>query len=117
MTLIDISTIIFFITLAVIIIIDKISRLRITIYSVIIGILLIVITLAHAAVEIQWEVSFGVDQIIFFLFLTYTMIPLSLRYSTLLGVVGSCLHVLVSSLSAINGRLSPDIIARQVSLS
>ena len=64
------------------------------------------------------QASNGVDGVMFIVFLTYTMIPFSLRVSTLLCTLLSVAHIIISAVVAItlHIQLAPTVILRQVSL-
>ena len=100
--------------IAVITIADKISRVRLTIYSLLVWFTLIVLIYTLFAINIHHRASDGVDYVMFMLFLTYTMIPLSLRYSTVLGLCLSSFHVIVIAGTAVTGKTTTEIIIRQV---
>ena len=100
--------------IAVIIIADKISRVQLTIYSLMVWSTLIVLIYTLFAVNVQHQASDGVDYVMFMLFVTYTMIPLSLRYSTILGVCLSSFHVIITAGTAVTRKSTAEIIIRQV---
>ena len=95
---------------------DKISRVRQIIYSFIVFALLVLHVFTNLAMQTRIEGSYGVDWIIFVLFITYTMIPLSLRYTTGLGVAVSLTHVVLVAVTAsvVNDKYSAGLIVREV---
>ena len=98
------------------IICDSISRVRLVIYSSIVFALLVLSVLIDLSLQRQIEGSFGVDWTIFLLFIAYTMIPLPLRVTTLLGIsVSLVIIVIVAGTTAgTNDKLSADVIVREV---
>lgn len=64
------------------------------------------------------EGSFGVDWIIFLLFVAYTMIPLPLRVTTLVSVIISLAGVVIvaATTAGINDNYSAGLIVREVNL-
>ena len=72
--------------------------------------------LVDLALQRQIEASFGVDWTIFLLFVAYTMIPLPLRVTTLLGVCTSLGMVVVvaGTTAGTNDKYSPELIVREV---
>jgi adenylate cyclase 2 len=104
---------IIFITVAIITVADKISRIRLTIYSILVWCTLVALVYVQFALEIHHQASDSIDYIMLVLLYTYTMIPLSLRISTVLGVSLSCLHIIIASSSAVKGPDHPAVIGRQ----
>jgi len=100
------------IAMSVIIIVDKISQVRLVIYSVVVWVLLVVLLYTTFALNIHTRASNELDIAIMVLFFTYFMIPLTLRVTTTLSVILSIIHLLVSTTVAID-TTPADILGRQ----
>ena len=96
--------------LTVIAIIDKISRPRLTVYSLLTWVTLVVMVVILFSVLLRHQPSDAVDYVSLVVIFTYTMIPVSLRISTLLGVLFCCCHVIVASVTAAVVSDSPSLI-------
>lgn len=96
--------------LTVIAIIDKISRPRLTVYSLLTWVTLVVMVVILFSVLLRHQPSDAVDYVSLVVIFTYTMIPVSLRISTLLGVFFCCCHVIVASVTAAVVSDSPSLI-------
>ena len=109
------SALVFFL-IATMSIIDKISRLRLNIYSGMTWITLLVGLYILFALLIHHEASDYTDFAMLVLFFTYTMLPFTLRVSTLLGALFSCAHIVITSATATSDSTQrPEIIVREVS--
>jgi hypothetical protein len=121
--------IIFFI-FGVIIVLTKVSERRLKLFSIIFWCFLVVQLYATYAVQVHHTPStlvceatsydddvdnaypLQIDSAIFVVFLTYFVIPLSLRIATGLSVTLSAFHLLIST--AVAHRTPGEILARQV---
>lgn len=100
-----------FATVFVISIVDKISQVRLVVYSIIVWMLLVLQTYSYFALAVHHRASDQIDFTMFVIFLTYFMIPLPLRIATSLSLFLSALHLVVAT--AIARDTPPDIVGRQ----
>ena len=101
--------------MAVIIFADTISRVRLTIYSIVVWSTMVLFHFLFIALRVQWEASDGQDYLMLVLFYTYTMLPVSMRVSALMAVVLSLIHLItVPSVASVNVNSQSSIILREV---
>lgn len=96
-------------------VIDKISRPRLTLYSILTWVVLVVLVVILFSVQLRPQPSDTVDYVSLVVIFTYTMIPVSLRLSTLMSIFFCCSHVIVASVTtAVLGNGSSLNILREV---
>ncbi len=100
----------------IIIFCDEISRIRLVVYSSFVLGLLVLYVIIDLSIQRQIEGSFGIDWTIFLLFIAYTMIPLPLRVTTLIGITVSFVFVVIvaGTTAGSNDKYSASLIVREV---
>ncbi|XP_019850469.1 PREDICTED: adenylate cyclase type 2-like [Amphimedon queenslandica] len=99
-------------------VIDKISRPRLTIYSILTWVVLVILVVILFSVQLRPQPSDTLDYVSLVVIFTYTMIPVSLRLSTLMSIFFCCGYVIVASVTtaALGNGTSLNILRESLSV-
>ncbi|CAI8050659.1 Ca(2+)/calmodulin-responsive adenylate cyclase [Geodia barretti] len=100
-----------FAVISVVIVLDRISYMRLMVYSVIVWAAMVLELYALFAVNVHRRASDQMGFLIFVLFVTYFMIPLGLRVNTVLSVSLCVIHLVLST--AVAEETPSDILGRE----